>query len=275
VRAVDATVRGLALHCTGEGTPAVVLEPGLGADHRAWELVQPELAETTRVCSYDRAGLGSSMPVSGPRTIDDLVDDLHALLLGAGIDGPRVLVGHSFGGILVRMYASKHPGAVAGVVLVDSAHPDQIQRLVATLPKFLPGRRRLAAELDKMLLRTEPNEEGIDIPAAFAQTRRVGPLPDTPLVVITAAEKDNSGLGRAMKKRCDRAWFSMQQELAALSNDSVHVIATTSGHDVMSPLGQPRLVAAAIREVVRSVRTDTPLASCADVFAPLGGQCVA
>ena len=125
----------LYLECYGEGSPTVVLENGLGMNlAAAWYRIIPNIAVATRVCGYERANMGMSGEAPGPRTSQQMVEDLHALLKAAKIEGPYVLVGHSFGGENVRLYASQYPTEVAGVALVDSSHPDQDARLLAVLP---------------------------------------------------------------------------------------------------------------------------------------------
>lgn len=124
-RAFDVGGRTLNLACEGEGSPAVVLESGAGAPGYSWVNVQSEIAKFTHVCSYDRAGYGWSDAGPYPRTSAAIADDLHALLRAAGVAPPYVLVGASFGGLNVRVYAGKYPGETAGVVLVDSSHEDQ------------------------------------------------------------------------------------------------------------------------------------------------------
>ena len=124
----------LHLHCTGQatdGAPTVVLEGGLGAPGLMWALVQPGLAEHTRVCSYDRAGYGWSEPAPAdfPRTARQLVEEFHDLLQQAGEMPPFLLVGHSFGGTLVRVYASAYPDDVSGLILVDARHEDFFERM--------------------------------------------------------------------------------------------------------------------------------------------------
>ncbi|HMI87795.1 MAG TPA: alpha/beta hydrolase [Polyangiaceae bacterium] len=109
----------LNLHCMGSGSPVVVLEAGLGGDSSGWARVQPRLAQATRVCSYDRAGYYFSEPGPMPRTAEVAVADLHSLLEVASIRAPIVLVGHSLGGLLVRLYAAKYPQDIAGLVLLD------------------------------------------------------------------------------------------------------------------------------------------------------------
>jgi pimeloyl-ACP methyl ester carboxylesterase len=121
----------LHLYCTGSGSPAIILESGLGGPVVLWGRVQPEFAKNYRVCSYDRAGLGWSDSSPKPRTIQNIVDELHSLLSAAKIDEPYVLVGHSFGGYSVRVYAKKYPAKVLGLVLVGAGHDDFNTRISA------------------------------------------------------------------------------------------------------------------------------------------------
>lgn len=118
-RLVDIGGRRLNIVCTGQGSPTVILEAGLLADSAAWRLVQPAISRTTRVCSYDRAGLGFSDPAGGPRDAAAIVRDLHALLKEAGIAAPYVLVGWSIGGPYTRLYQYRYPKEVVGLVEVD------------------------------------------------------------------------------------------------------------------------------------------------------------
>lgn len=124
-------VGGYRLHinCSGEGGPTVVLDAGMGCNSLDWALVQPEVAKFTRVCSYDRAGNGWSDESPLERTSENIVNELHILLKNSGEKGPFILVGHSFGGPNVRLYASKYPEEVYGMVLVDSSHEDQLQEI--------------------------------------------------------------------------------------------------------------------------------------------------
>lgn len=121
---VDVGGYRLHLNCAGEGKPTVVIDSGAGNSSLDWVLVQPEVASFTRVCTYDRAGYGWSDPSRKSRTSQQSVDELHALLVKAGIEPPYVLVGHSLGGMNVRLYTSQYPEEVVGMVLVDSGHED-------------------------------------------------------------------------------------------------------------------------------------------------------
>jgi pimeloyl-ACP methyl ester carboxylesterase len=119
-------VGGFALHlnCTGVGSPAVVCDAALGGSSLSWSLVQPALSATTRVCTYDRAGFGWSGAGPLPRTAGRIADELRTLLDRAGVEPPFVLVGHSFGGLVMRIFAARYRSDIAGLVLVDPAHPE-------------------------------------------------------------------------------------------------------------------------------------------------------
>jgi pimeloyl-ACP methyl ester carboxylesterase len=130
---VDVGGYRLHINCQGTGSPTVIMEAGLGEPSLNWSLVQPQVATSTRVCVYDRAGLGWSDKSPKPRTADIMVDELHTLLKNANIEGPYVMVGHSTGGMLVRLYAHSYPSEVAGMVLVDAQHEEQFSRLSPTI----------------------------------------------------------------------------------------------------------------------------------------------
>ena len=126
---VDAGTHSLHINCLGEGGPTVILEAANFGMSAHWVRVQQQLAKTTRVCAYDRAGLGWSEAGPEPRDARQISSELHTLLNGAAdTEGPYVLVGHSYGGLYARMYAARYPDQVAGVVLVDSSHPEQFTR---------------------------------------------------------------------------------------------------------------------------------------------------
>lgn len=126
---VDVDGYRLHINCQGIGSPTVIMESGLGEPSLNWALVQPQISTTTRVCVYDRAGLGWSDKSPKPRTADIMVDELHTLLKNANIEDPYIMVGHSTGGMLVRFYAHTYPTEVVGMVLVDSQHEEQFSRL--------------------------------------------------------------------------------------------------------------------------------------------------
>jgi pimeloyl-ACP methyl ester carboxylesterase len=123
-RLVDVGGHRLHLHCTGSGGPTVVLDAALGGSSVSWSLVQPAVAAFTGVCSYDRAGFGWSEPGPMPRTAGRIADELHVLLHRAGVEPPYVLVGHSFGGLVMRIFANRYREDTRALLLVDPAHPE-------------------------------------------------------------------------------------------------------------------------------------------------------
>ncbi len=134
-RMVDVGGYRLHINCTGEGSPTVVIEAGWGDSSASWGWVQPEVAKTTRVCTYDRAGMGWSEASPEPRTAREFAKELHTLLANANEPGPYVLVGHSLGGYTVRVYAHDYPEEVAGLVLVD---PQNLSAADVSTPKPAP-----------------------------------------------------------------------------------------------------------------------------------------
>lgn len=124
-RLVDIGGQRVHLNCTGRGSPTVVFENGAGDFSIIWSLVQLRVSELTRACSYDRAGYAWSDPGARPRTYDQIALELHTALERAGERGPYVLVGQSYGGLVVRGYAQRYAADVAGLVLVDAVHEDQ------------------------------------------------------------------------------------------------------------------------------------------------------
>lgn len=277
----------LAMHidCTGEGIPTVILESGLGDSYISWRKIQPLIAKFTRVCSYDRAGIGYSDVSSEPRTSGVFADELYALLQSAGISPPYVLVGHSLGGFDVRIFASQHPKDVAGIVLVDSSHPDQQARLPAELknmqgtqvreseflaftmpfgvPRFLglcdddPETR--AAECNFHTLH-EAVQEIKAVSESDKQAASVGSLGDLPLIVLSHdPDKPSSEMPPDLAKSTNEAWEKMQEELAHLSSRGVQKIVKNSGHYIQ--IDQPTAVADAVHDVVSQVRAAAAPAS--------------
>jgi thioesterase domain-containing protein len=242
---VDVGGHQLYINCTGTGAPAVVLEAGLDSGSEAWSDFQPGVAGFTQVCSYDRAGLGRSEAGPKPRTSQNIVDDLHRLLSNAGVRGPYVMVGHSFGGMNVRLYAAQHPQEVAGVLLVDSLHPDSLSRIREVLGEIAWG--EIAGQ-------TNQNDERVDLVQSSAQVGAAGNLGATPLVVLTAGRRVAAPFSTSphIAARLEELWLELQDDLPGLSSNSTHIIARRSGHSIQSD--EPQLVVDAIRQVVESSR---------------------
>jgi pimeloyl-ACP methyl ester carboxylesterase len=144
--------RALNLHCIGKGTPIVVFDTGLGDGTKAWALVQPEIAKHTKACSYDRAGLGFSDSARAAGTSANAVGDLRKLLRAAKLEPPYVLVGHSYGGMNVKLYAESYPEEVSALVLVDPSHEDLGRDIAALDPNSDAANRKYLAELKRCAL---------------------------------------------------------------------------------------------------------------------------
>lgn len=233
--------RQLFYSCAGSGTPTVVFEAGLGDTSETWSQVQPIVAEFTQVFSYDRAGLGQSDPAPKPRTCQNMVDDLKLLLTGAYISPPFILVGHSFGGMLVRLFASQHPEDVAGMVLVDSTHEDRTAGFEKVLSEELIARNRAS------LADPSRNSETLDRIKSDEQVRNARMQFNLPLVVLTRGLPDEPSdvWPSADLQRVER---ELQLEYLNLSPYSSHVIAKQSGHWIQND--QPELIIEAIRKVM-------------------------
>lgn len=282
-RLVDVGGYRLHLHCTGAGTPTVVLDAGLGGGMLDWMLVQPEVAKFSRVCSYDRAGVGWSEAGTKPRTTQQISQELHTLLGKAGIQSPYVLVGHSFGGINVQYFASQHPNEVAGMVLVDSTHEKQFSRQeMPKPPTFLPfvvkalvpfGVARLMNHLGEPPPNITPDlavqrasiyahtrhlyavaDEMISLSVSLAQAQAV-PLQwgDKPLVVLTRGRKEAAPLlSPEEANRMEQTWKELQTELVGRSQNGKQIIAEKSGHYIQ--FDQPNLVLNTIRQTTEAAR---------------------
>ncbi len=248
--------------CFGKGKPAVIVDAGKGepaVESGSWTSVVSAIAPTTQVCLYDRAGLGLSdrtpeQDLSG-RTAQDMVKDLHTLLEKADIPAPYILAGHSLGGYNVRLYASQYPKEVAGMVLVDSPHPDQWSKFSAALPPERPDESESLRAVRSMADRLDPKDpEKIDFATSGAQVQATGLLGDLPLVVITCASGTNffSNLPTDLSDKLMRAWQDMQIDLAGLSSRSTHIIASHAGHYIQAE--EPQLVIDAILNVIGQVK---------------------
>jgi pimeloyl-ACP methyl ester carboxylesterase len=145
-RLVDVGGYRMHIHCIGRGSPTVILDSGLSDSSLSWFKVQPQIGRFTRVCSYDRAGLGWSDESPRPRESKVFADELHTLVHNAGIQPPLILVGHSMGGFDVLIYAHLYPGEVQGIVLVDSAYPDLANRLPELKTSLSEWRKSLERE---------------------------------------------------------------------------------------------------------------------------------
>jgi len=206
--------RRLNLYCTGAGSPTVVFDSGLGDGTRAWGLIQPAIAAHARACSYDRAGLGFSDPPTRPSTSANVVDDLHRLLHAAHIKPPYVLVGHSLGGMHVKLYAETYLPEVAGLVFVDPSHEDLGKGAWAIDPA---SQKTYAPYIEALHRCLEARPE--DFVAGSELVNNCGPFPDPHYsVAINAVELERGkqhGRLQARISEQENVWFTSADQVRA------------------------------------------------------------
>lgn len=276
------------INCIGQGSPTIILVAGMSDFSVTWAYVQPEVARFTRVCSYDRAGLGWSEPSPAPRTASTMVEELHTLLVNADVQGPYVLVGHSLGGMLVRVYAHNHPDEVVGMILVDSYHEERLLRLpvlvkanqdsagglrmlallnstgiMALAPQSVPSlglRDDAYAQWQAILATTGYFETWMaevgtmEESSAEVRALRITSFGNMPLIVLSAGHGD--AIPTLSDAENQEVWKELQieqSELVALSTNSEQIIAEQSGHFIHHE--QPDLVIDAIRRVVEATQS--------------------
>jgi pimeloyl-ACP methyl ester carboxylesterase len=266
----------LHIFCMGEGEPPVILECGTGGISLDWHPLQKEISRLTNVYSYDRAGSGWSDASPHPRTIPQIVKELHCLLSRLEVSQPYILVGHSLGGLLVQYYARQYPGKVAGIVLVDSSHPkiyqflppesarknrkELIKRWVSSLFGLLPAANLENVPLDvrhvysKLLARPSYwrslisqnkylNKENI-----AELFDNVGAFPDIPVIVLTPRTADWLS---QITPELPRLWLETQKELASLSPTG-KLVFVESGHSI--PDENPEAIMDAVRQILIEVQ---------------------
>ncbi len=228
----------------------MLLEAGHGASSATWRVVQKDVATFTRVCRYDRAGLGRSDPDSAgrARTGSDIVADLHALLVRVDSAGPYLLVGHSLGAPFIRLYAAEHPEAVAGLVLVDGTH----EREGEAVDEMLTPEQRGAGAGTRPI-----SPEGIDVDSVLAQLRASDYRPEQSVVVIArgrplGADEMPPTWSAEQRLRREQIRKALQANLARMHPRGELVIASRSGHFVQHD--QPELVTTAVRQLVTGWR---------------------
>jgi pimeloyl-ACP methyl ester carboxylesterase len=246
-RAVEAADgRRLYLDCRGVGTPTVILEAGMGMDARSWGAVFPDLARVTRTCAYSRANRRGSDP-RGSHTLAEAAADLRAALAAAGERPPFVLVGHSLGDAYVRVFAARHPGEVAGLVLVDPFAPDRFRRLIALAPAALAARWQ--ANLDGNIGAVVATER-LDWPASERELAAIdlGSLP-VEVVVVPQPFAVDPFVPDEERDRLAAAW---RTGLETVSTQARLTLAEGSSHFVQ--WDRPELVVDAAARLVDAAR---------------------
>lgn len=286
-RLVDVNGRRLHLYCAGKGDgPSVVIEAGAANDSTLWADIVQRVSTFATVCAYDRAGLGWSDPAPLPMTFEDRANDLHSLLAAAGLTGPLILVGHSYGAYIVRVFARLHPQQVAGIVLVEAAEEGYTfdpwglkyaaaghARECRTMWAARLGLLRLCVklfptycdpvkgvppdardEMTALYLRTSRHFAAADemaalekVPQAMRNLGGFGTLRDVPLTVISRGPRDPTTDSPTQPE-----WLAAQRRLLGLSSRATHVVAEKSGH--MVQFSEPQAIIEAIRRQWREER---------------------
>ena len=271
---VEVNGRNMHINCVGNKSPTIILDSGTGGFSLEWKDIQHSLSQYVRVCAYDRAGYGWSDMGPLPRTTKRITHELHTLLQNAGIHGPYIIVGHSFGGFTAQYFARNFDSEIAGIVLIDSSHEEQVYRLPENGKNVV--RRSLHQDRSTMVTKSVLHEHFPREEAAVAQqlmsrwsalltwreemanyalsSRELrdihyGPILEIPIVVITRGKRvwPDTPYGDAM----EMAWTELQDELSYLSDHSTHIIAENSGHSIH--LDEPKLVVDAIHDVLSFV----------------------
>jgi pimeloyl-ACP methyl ester carboxylesterase len=274
------------IDCTGSGSPTIVLDAGLGNDGLIWGGVQPALAKTTRVCSYDRAGFGWSDALPPPRDADHIAAELHGLLAAAKVDGPIVLMGHSIAGMYIRDYATRYPADVVGLIFVDGSTPLQnrnpafkgafakgpldairslqrrapfwlgIPRLSGACSQGFPGFDASAARLQAQdvchLQWHAIDAEMASFERSGMETMHTGPYGGLPILIFSQDPAKADGEPRDIAK----AWNQMQEDLKKLSTHSRRIIAKGSTHYIQ--LDRSELIEREVPLFIEQIRGTVP-----------------
>jgi len=236
---INAVVNGHRLFglLSGKGETTVILDAGLGGTTEDWAKIQPEVANFSRVFSYNRAGLGQSEKTSIPRTCKDIISDLRSLLLSANLCPPYILVAHSWSGINARWFASQYPDEIAGMVLIDAVHENKYERFAKILPEEKTDRMWAFAK------DPSKNDENIDRVASIEQVRSKQTVFDFPLIILTRATDPDE---------MNKIETDLQAEFLKLSSNSRQYFSKQNDHFIQN--AEPELVIDSIRQVVESVK---------------------
>lgn len=295
-RMVDIGGYRLHMHVEGEGTSTVILDAGAGGIGLSWELVRPAISRATRVVTYDRAGLGWSDPSPRPRRADVMAEELHTMLKNANIPGPYILAGHSLGGPVARQFAAKYPDEVAGLVMVDSAHEEQMKHFPEAMVKMAESMKgmmgimklmgklgifahkpglvqigdngalpsELVAHMQGVMASSDGHADALaaESESAYAaETPPVSTLGNLPLIVISHGQLDANAvppsLGQQVRDEYETAWQKLQAEITSLSTRGRRVVAERSGHNVI--FDQPGIVIQSVLEMLDTIRQDKSL----------------
>jgi pimeloyl-ACP methyl ester carboxylesterase len=266
------------LYCKGSKGPLVVIDSGAGGFSLEWRYIQQVLSKEGRVCTYDRAGYGWSDLGPMPRTTKLIAAELHQLLTKAEILPPYIFIGHSFGGYTAQYYARNYKDEVAGMLLIDSSHPEQYKRLVvvsddksstsdSTVDSYKIIQPIIPENYPQEFIETAHyfmsswksvitlREEVASLPTSGQQITASDPMLNIPLIILTRGQRiwPLGEQGDASEK----IWRQLQIELSEMSQNAIYLVVENSGHHIH--LDQPDIVIRATRDLIESIDYDRPL----------------
>jgi pimeloyl-ACP methyl ester carboxylesterase len=218
------------------GKPTVVMDAGYGDYSKAWDSVIEDLSMLSNVLIYDRAGLGKSATSSNPRTSREMVKELNELLIEAKIKPPYILVGHSFGGVNLRMFATEYQNEVRGLVLVDSTPEDYRERFLPTMS------RDFQQAYNKQFIYEGKYDEFMESLKQLKDTRH---KLNIPLIVLSAGKKAH------YSRESQELWNEMQREILEISSEGKLVIAENSAHYIQND--EPEVVVSAVKKLIDDI----------------------
>ena len=287
-------VGGIDLHldCRGQGTPTIILEAGLMSGSSSWMLVHDELAAVTRTCAYDRPGMDWSEPINRVADAEEVSERLYDLLVEAKIEGPKVLLGMSAGGVYVREYYKNHTDDIVGMVFVDSSHEQQgnrlpdvgdggffdavliscrlmqpigLIRIFNVLDQFIeefeldePTKNALLANMNQSHTCGSMYWESVSFAGEVRDDAPSYSLGDLPLVVLSQGEEPKAITGATLEQAIAerKVWDELQEELLGLSSNGERFVALESGHVIQ--FNQPELVIEKVSELALLLRANLP-----------------
>lgn len=282
---IDVNGHQVHLYCIGEGTPTLIIDTGAADWSLSWITIQEDLATLTRTCIYDRAGLGWSEASNLPRNSQELAEELHTLLQNAEVATPYILLGHSLGGYNARIYYEQYPEDVVGMILLESAHPDQWNQLPSEVANLVSEQSSLLHTMGlltnfgivRFILPAHPHLSD-DLQATYRahmtrsrhlitsgqeisggllsaeQARQTSDLGDLPLIVTTAAHSFDAfrDFTDAIPfENADTIWQTLQTDLTTLSSNSVHLISPIADHNIQ--FTDPDIILESVRQVLNMI----------------------
>jgi pimeloyl-ACP methyl ester carboxylesterase len=238
---VDAGGHGLQLLIGGQGSPAVIFEGGFGVGIASWSTVQREVAAFAQTVSYDRAGLGQSDLGPKPRSAKQIATELHAALQKSGVKPPYLMVGHSFGGIYVRVFADMYPKEIVGIVLIDPSQESFNDWLRKNLPDRLKAEQSNIAKAGQGV-----QGESAALDTSYGQAREAKVPEGIPVVLLSATEDES------MPAEARKVWIEKHKEWLATVAGSKHIIVEKAPHFIQAQ--QPALVVDTIKQILKQAR---------------------